>query len=345
MYKIAFYDTKPYDIPAFEEYGKERGIEFKYFESHLTPDTVKLAKGFDGVCAFVNDKVDESIINTLNEFGIKLLLLRCAGFNNVDVKAAFGKVHVYRVPAYSPYAIAEHAMALLLTSNRRIHKAYTRTRDYNFSLNELTGVDLYGKTIGVIGTGKIGKIFINICKGFGMHIVAFDKFPDASLEGVEYLELNELFKRSDFISLHCPLTDDNHHLIGADTIKLMKKGVGIINTSRGGLIDGEALLDGIISRQIGFACLDVYEEEDNLFYEDKSGHILDDNTLRSLLAMPNVIITSHQAFLTKEALNNIADTTTQNILDHFAGKYNGNEICYRCANSTNCSKKRKEKCF
>ena len=343
--KIAFFDTKSYDIPAFEKYGQERGIEFKFFEPHLNADTAHLAKGYDGVCAFVNDVINKDVIDVLFSYGIRLIALRCAGFNNVDTKAAFGKIHIYRVPAYSPYAVAEHAMALLLTSNRRIHKAYIRTRDYNFSLNELMGVDLHDKYIGVIGTGKIGKAFINICLGFGMHVLAYDKYPDPNLQNVEYVSIEELFKRSDFISLHCPLTEENRHLINEDTIKLMKKGVGIINTSRGGLIDADSLLKGIKDRKIGFACLDVYEEESDLFYEDKSGHILDNDTLRSLISMPNVIITSHQAFLTKEALNNIADTTTNNILDFFANKTNDNEICYHCQNINSCQKKRKGKCF
>ena len=345
MLKIAFYDTKEYDIPSFEEYGKQRNIEFKFFENKLDEDTVALAKGFDGVCVFVNDKVNKKVIDTLFEYGIRIIVLRCAGFNNVDVKAAFGKIHVYRVPAYSPYAVAEHAMSMLLTMNRRIHKAYIRTRDYNFSLNNLTGVDLYEKTMGVIGTGKIGQILINICKGFGMHIVAYDKFPNPNLD-VEYVELNELFKRSDFISLHCPLTDENAHMINKESMSLMKKGVGIINTSRGGLINADDLLDQIKARKIGFACLDVYEEESNIFFQNKSGHILDDDTLRNLISMPNVLITSHQAFLTEEALNNIADTTTQNIVNFFNGdSFSNNEVCYQCANINNCKKKRKEKCF
>ena len=345
MLKIAFYDTKEYDIPSFEKYGKQRNIEFKFFENKLDEDTVALAKGFDGVCVFVNDKVNKKVIDTLYEYGIRIIVLRCAGFNNVDVKAAFGKIHVYRVPAYSPYAVAEHAMSMLLTMNRRIHKAYIRTRDYNFSLNNLTGVDLYEKTMGVIGTGKIGQILINICKGFGMHIVAYDKFPNPNLD-VEYVELNELFKRSDFISLHCPLTNENTHMINKESMSLMKKGVGIINTSRGGLINADDLLDQIKARKIGFACLDVYEEESNIFFQNKSGHILDDDTLRNLISMPNVLITSHQAFLTEEALNNIADTTTQNIVNFFNGdSFSNNEVCYQCANINNCKKKRKEKCF
>ena len=345
MIKIAFYDTKSYDIPSFEKYGKERGIEFKFFESKLSEDTAYLAKGFDGVCVFVNDDVNKKVINILYSLGIKLLVLRCAGFNNVDVKAAFGKIHVYRVPAYSPYAVAEHAISLLTTCNRRIHKAYNRTRDYNFSLNELTGCDLHDKYVGVIGTGKIGKIFIKICQGFGMHVLAYDKYPDLNLQDVEYVELDDLFRRSDFISLHCPLTEENKHLINKDNINIMKKGVGIINTSRGALINAKDLLEGIKSRKVGFACLDVYEEEADLFYEDKSGHILDDDTLRSLLSMPNVIVTSHQAFLTHEALNNIADTTTSNIISFFNEEVMDTEVCYRCGNQENCKKKRKLKCF
>ncbi len=346
MIKIAFFDTKNYDIPAFEKYGKKHDIEFKFFEPHLNSDTAHLANGYDGVCAFVNDKIDKEIIDILYSYNIRFLALRCAGFNNVDTKAAFGKIHVYRVPAYSPYAIAEHAMALLQTSNRRIHKAYIRTRDYNFSLNELVGVDLYNKTIGVVGTGRIGKCFINICLGYGMKVLAYDKFPDPNLKNVKYVSLEELFKKSDFISLHCPLTDENRHMINKKTINEMKKGVGIINTSRGGLINGEDLLKGIKERKVGFACLDVYEEESELFYEDKSGHILDDDTLRSLISMPNVIITSHQAFLTKEALNNIAETTCENIDNYFRNTGNNdNEVCYHCSRMDNCRKKRNEKCF
>lgn len=345
MKKVAVFDSRDYDKPAFLEYGQKYDIEYVFFEDKLTNKTVSLAKGYDAVCVFVNDVLDKEVLNSLHSYGIDIVCLRCAGFNNVDIKSAFGKIHVYRVPAYSPYSVAEHAISLLLTSNRRIHKAYNRTRDYNFSLNELAGVDLYKKTIGVIGTGKIGKIFINICKGFGMHVIAYDKFPDPNLE-VEYVSLEELFKRSDFISLHCPLTEENTHMISESSISLMKKGVGIINTSRGALIDGKALLKGIKERKIGFACLDVYEEEGDIFYEDKSGHILDDDTLRDLISMPNVIVTGHQAFLTKEALNNIAETTTLNLVNHFKGEGNiDNEICYCCGNMSNCKKQRRKRCF
>ena len=342
--KIAFFDTKQYDEISFEKFSKERNITFKYFEPKLTIDTVELAKGYDAVCVFVNDVLNKEVIDKLYEFGIKAIFLRCAGFNNVDVKAAFGKIHVFRVPAYSPYAVAEHAMALYMTNNRRIHKAYNRTREYNFTLNGLTGHDMHGKTVGVIGTGRIGKCFINICKGFGMNVICYDAYP--SDESLNYVTLDEIFEKSDIISLHCPLTPETRHLINEDSIKKMKKGVSIINTSRGALIDTNALLKGITDRIIGDACLDVYEEEGELFYEDKSGHIMNDDTLLKLIAMPNVIITSHQAFLTHEALENIADTTTQNIVNFFGDNFvTDNEVCYHCGNEQNCQKKRKQKCF
>ena len=342
--KIAFFDAKDYDIPAFERYGKENGIEFKYYETKLGADTVGLARGFDGVCVFVNDDVSAPVVDGLFEEGVKYIALRCAGYNNVDVKRCFGKIHVVRVPAYSPYAVAEHTMAMLLTSVRRIHKAYNRTREFNFSLNGLTGFDLHGKTVGVIGTGKIGSIFIDICKGFGMNVLAYDKFPrqDAAFP---YVPLDEIFAKSDVISLHLPLFEDTYHLINHDTLKKLKKGVILLNTSRGALIDAEALLEGIKQRIIGAACLDVYEEESELFFEDYSGHIIEDDTLARLLTMPNVIVTSHQAFLTEEALANIAETTVQNLVLCREGKACPNELCYDCGNMENCKKKRKERCF
>lgn len=343
--RIAFFDTKDYDIESFDPYVKDRGIEVKYYEPKLNADTVGLANGFDGVCVFVNDDLNKDVIERLYKLGVKAIFLRCAGFNNVDLSAAFGKIHVYRVPAYSPYAVAEHAMALYLTSNRRIHKAYNRVRDYNFSLSGLAGNDLHGKTVGVIGTGKIGRIFMNICRGFGMKVVAYDLFP-AKDSDIEYVSLDELFRQSDIISLHCPLTPETTHIINKESIAKMKKGVAIINTSRGGLIQSEDLLQGIKDRKIGTVCLDVYEEEGDIFFEDKSGHIMNDQTLLQLIAMPNVIITSHQAFLTKEALNNIADTTTSNIANFFAGQLlSDTEVCYRCGNQANCQRERKKKCF
>ncbi len=311
--KIAFFDTKPYDLTYFEPMGEAAGIQFKFYETKLNENTVSLARGCDGVCAFVNDTVSALVIDALVAMGIKILALRCAGFNNVDIRYAEDKLTVVRVPAYSPYAVAEHAMALLLTSIRRIHKAYIRTRDYNFSLNNMVGFDLHGKTVGIVGTGKIGRVFADICRGFGMKLLAYDKYPDATLD-VTYVPLEQLLRESDIISLHCPLTEESHYLIGFDTLPMLKKGVVIINTSRGGLINAEALLEGIKSRQIGAACLDVYEEEGDLFYEDNSGHILEDDILARLISMPNVIVTSHQAFLTSDALYNIAETTVGNLI-------------------------------
>ncbi|MBQ4382693.1 MAG: 2-hydroxyacid dehydrogenase [Oscillospiraceae bacterium] len=313
MLKIAFYDAKPYDRPSFEKYGAPRGLEYRFLETKLNHDTVELAHGCDAVCVFVNDTVDAFVIDRLCELGVRLIALRSAGFNNVDVLHACGKIPVVRVPAYSPYAVAEHAMALLLTSIRRIHKAYNRTREFNFSLNGLTGFDLHGKTMGVVGTGKIGRILIDIARGFGMHVLAYDKFPARGTD-YEYVPLETLLERSDVISLHCPLTDETRHMINAEAIERMKKGVVILNTSRGALIDADALLEGIKARKVGAACLDVYEEEADVFFEDRSGHILNDDRLSRLISMPNVIVTSHQAFLTEEALNNIAETTVQNII-------------------------------
>ncbi len=310
--KIAFFDAKPYDKISFNNSKQSSSLEFKFFETKLNEDTVKLAKGYDAICVFVNDTVNADVIDALHSYGVKLIALRCAGFNNVDLKASQGKIAVVRVPAYSPYAVAEHTMALILTSVRRIHKAFVRTKSFNFSLSDLTGFDLYGKTVGVIGTGKIGKIFINICKGFGMNVLAYDKFPDNALD-VSYVSIDELFKNSDIISLHCPLTEETYHLIDKEAINVMKQGVMIVNTSRGALIDAEALLDGIKSRKVGGACLDVYEEESDFFFEDYSSHIVEDDTLARLISMPNVIVTSHQAFLTEEALENIAKTTIENI--------------------------------
>ena len=345
MISVAFYDAKAYDRPSFEHYGSLHDIQFRFLETKLNEDTVELAKGCEVVCVFVNDTVSSVVIERLYELGVKLIALRSAGYNNVDVRSAFGKIHVVHVPAYSPYAVAEHAMALLLTSVRRIHKAYNRTREFNFSLSGLTGFDMHGKTVGVIGTGRIGRIFIDICRGFGMNVLAYDRFP-APDSNLRYVSLDELFAQSDIISLHCPLTDETRHMIDATAIGKMKKGVVIINTSRGGLIDAEALLEGIKQRKVGAACLDVYEEEADVFFEDRSGHIMDDELLSRLISMPNVIVTSHQAFLTEEALNNIAETTVNNILSYFNNDgICDNELCYHCGNIERCRKDRKERCF
>lgn len=343
--KIAFFDTKPYDKPSFDHFGSERGIRFKYFETKLNEDTVDLASGFDGVCVFVNDTVNAAVIDRLYEMGVKVIALRCAGFNNVDMKHAFGKIHVLRVPAYSPYAVAEHTMAMLLTSIRRIHKAYIRTKDFNFSLSGMTGFDLHGKTVGVIGTGRIGRVFIDICRGFGMKVLAYDKFPTEGLDNgdtIRYVSLSELFAESDIISLHCPLNDQTYHIIGKDALEQCKRGVVILNTSRGALVDAEALLAAIKSRKVGAACLDVYEEESELFFEDFSGHIVEDDVLARLISMPNVIVTSHQAFLTEEALSNIAQTTVENLVGFFEDGQCPNELCYRCGAAEDC---KSGKCF
>ena len=316
--KLAFFDTKSYDIPGFDRYGIPAGVEIKYYEAKLNRDTVSLANGFDAVCVFVNDILTAEVVEQLYNMGVKAIVLRCAGFNNVDIKACQGKLRVFRVPAYSPYAVAEHAMALLLTVNRRTHRAYNRTRDFNFSLQGLTGFDLHGKTVGIIGAGKIGRVFADICRGFGMQILAYDKFPNPDSD-LAYVELDELYEKADIISLHCPLTEENQHMICDESIARMKDGVVILNTSRGALIDTEALIRGIQSEKIGAACLDVYEEEGDLFYEDLSGHIIRDDKLIRLIAMPNVIVTSHQAFLTEEALDNIASTTINNLTRFFSG--------------------------
>lgn len=343
--RFAFFDAKPYDKPSFDRYGEVSGIRFKYFETKLNEDTVSLAQGFDGVCVFVNDTVNAAVIDRLCEMGIRVVALRCAGFNNVDMKHAFGRIHVLRVPAYSPYAVAEHAMAMLLTSIRRIHKAYIRTRDFNFSLSGMTGFDLHGKTVGVIGTGRIGRVFIDICRGFGMRVLAYDKFPAEGLDNgdtVRYVALDELLRESDVISLHCPLTEETYHVIGEEALAKCKRGVAIINTSRGALVDAEALLANIKAKKVGAACLDVYEEESEFFFEDFSGHIVQDDILARLISMPNVIVTSHQAFLTEEALSNIAETTVQNIVGFFKTGQCENELCFRCGSAEDC---KSGKCF
>ena len=338
--KIAFFDTKQYDIDSFEKYIGDN--EFKYFDTRLSIDTVYLARGYDGICIFVNDIVDKDVIDKLVEYNIKLILLRCAGYNNVDLKYAYNKIHVYRVPAYSPYAVAEHTMALLLTLVRKIHKAYIRTRNFNFNIQGLEGFDLRGKTIGVIGTGKIGKAFINICNGFGMNVIAYDTYTNAD---VEYVPLEELLKYSDIISLHCPLTKQTHHIINSDSIKLMKNKPIILNTSRGGLINTKDLIQAIKTKDISGACLDVYEEESSIFYKDYSSEIINDETLLELIALPNVIVTSHQAYLTSEALDNIANTTMLNLSNHVNKGFGENELCYGCEKIEDCMKNRNKKCF
>lgn len=319
MEKVAFYDTKPYDKTWFDRLAPEYDIEINYFESRLRPETTVLADGCKCVCAFVNDEIDKNVIDNLVKRNVGLIAMRCAGYNNVDIKSAQGRVAVVRVPEYSPHAVAEHAMALLLTLNRKIHKAYIRTRDFNFSLVGMCGFDLFGKTAGIIGMGKIGKVFAKLCIGFGMNVLAYDPYP-SDVEGVEYTQISDLCKRSDIISLHCPLTKESRHIINSDVLKMMKRDAVLINTSRGSLVDSEALIDALTQKYIGGACLDVYEEESDLFYDDHSDTIVRDEKLALLLSLPNVIVSSHQAFLTKEALEEIARVTLGNIRSWLDGK-------------------------
>jgi D-lactate dehydrogenase len=310
--KIAFFGTKPYDRTWFEPLSKEYGHQILFIQGLLTMDTIPLAQGCGAVCVFVNDKVDSELIDTLHQMGVQAILLRSAGFNHVDIQAAKGKLHVLRVPNYSPSAVAEFAAALLLTLNRKTHKAYNRTRDFNMTINGLSGMDLKGKTAGIIGTGQIGQAMIQILKGFGMKILGYDVYPNADL-GIEYTDLDTLIQQSDVISLHCPLTKDTYHIIDDKKMEKMKAGVYLINTSRGALIDSFALLHALRNHQIfGGVGLDVYEEEDGVFYEDFSDRIVKDDILARLITFPNVLITSHQGFFTQDALEAIARTTLEN---------------------------------
>lgn len=329
MIKVAFFDTKEYDRKLFDEYNKNYGYEITYLESKLNSETAPLAEGFDAVCIFVNDVVDEKTIQILKKCGVKLIALRCAGFNNVDIKHMDKSIKVVRVPAYSPYAVAEHATALLLDLDRKIYKAYQRTKKYNFTLNGLLGFDIHGKTVGVVGTGKIGKCFINIMKGFGANVIAYDIYKDeafAKEKDFKYVSLDELYEKSDVISLHCPLTEDNMKMINKNSIGKMKQGVVIINTSRGKLIDTSDLISELEKGKIGGLGLDVYEDEEEFFLNDMSNSYIRDKDLSTLLSMPNVVITSHQAFFTKEALNKIASDTCENIKDIFEKGECENEV-------------------
>lgn len=328
-YTIAFFGAKPYDIASFDKINERYGFEIRYYKGHLNLNNIILTQGVDAVCIFVNDTADAAVIDGLVANGVKLLALRCAGFNNVDLTAAQGRLPVVRVPAYSPYAVAEYTLALMLSLNRKIHRAYWRTRDGNFSLNGLMGFDMHGKTAGIIGTGKIARILIHILKGLGMRVLANDLYPDeafARAEGFTYVTLDELYCEADIISLHCPLTEQTRYLINADSIARMKEGVIIINTGRGQLIHTHALIEGLKEKKVAAAALDVYEEEANYFYEDKSDKIIDDDVLARLLSFNNVIVTSHQAFFTREALHNIAETTLQNILDFQEGRPLANQV-------------------
>lgn len=328
MIKIAFFDTKDYDKKLFDKFNKDYQYEITYFESKLNKETAQLAKGYDVVCIFVNDKADEETLKVLENNGVKIIALRCAGFNNVDLEHK-GNIKVVRVPEYSPYAVAEHTVALLLNINRKIYKSYQRVKKYNFSLDGLLGFDIHGKTIGVIGTGKIGQAFIHIMKGFGVNILAYDVYPNeqASKEiGYKYVELEELLKQSDIISLHCPLTKQTEKIINKDTISIMKDGVILLNSSRGKLVDTEALIDGMTTGKVGGAGLDVYEDEEEFFLRDMSNSYMRDKNLSLLISMPNVIITSHQAFFTIEALNKIVNDTLDNIKNIYENGECKNEV-------------------
>ena len=323
MERIAFFDAKPYDRIYFDKLNRD--FELVYFESRLRPESVKLAEGCRAVCAFVNDDIGAATVRSLADIGVEMIAMRCAGYNNVALKEAAGKLRVVRVPAYSPYAVAEHAMGMILMLNRKLHKAYIRTRDFNFSLNGLIGFDLHGKTAGVIGTGKIGRTFIDICRGFGMEVIANDPFP-AEGSGIDYVSREELFRRSDIISLHCPLTEGTHHMINKDTIAMMRDSAILVNTSRGGLIDTDALIEALRARKFGGVGLDVYEDEDDQVFQDFSDDVLENEVVPVLLSFPNVVITSHQAFFTRTALQSIAAITLENARAFARGEELKNEV-------------------
>ncbi len=338
-HKMLVFSAREYDREFLTKSAKKNGIELKFVEARLDEETARLAEGYKAICIFVNDLGNEAVIDKLASVGVKFIALRCAGFNNVDLKAAEKhKICVARVPAYSPYAVSEHTVGLMLALNRKIHRAHMRVRDGNFALNGLLGFDMHGKTVGVIGTGRIGALTAKaLLLGFGCKIIAYDKFENDELKdlGVTYGSLEDVYAKSDIISLHCPLMPETYHLVSSETIPKMKKGVMIINTSRGALIDAAAAIEALKAGQIGAMGLDVYEEEADLFFEDLSNRVITDDVFARMLTMPNVIITGHQAYFTREALNNIADTTMGNVLSFFGGK--------GCENAVFCDRIRKSK--
>ena len=333
--KIAFYDTHSYDKTSFGKVNEAFGYHIDFFEFKLNENTAPTSRGYDVVCVFVNDVVNAEVIAQLKESGVKLIALRCAGFNNVDLPAAAAAgIKAARVPAYSPHAVAEHGIALLMALTRHIPQAYLRTKTANFNIEGLTGRDLYGLTGGVLGTGKIGQTMAALMQGMGMNVIAYDLYPNkewAKEKGIEYVSLADIFKRSDVLSLHCPLTEETKHVVNHDSMKTMKSDAIIINTGRGALIDSKALVHALKHHQIGGAALDVYEEESKYFFGDWSTHVLTDDVLARLLTFPNVIITGHQAFLTTNALGNIAETTLGNIKAFFAGEPLQNEVKMQAA--------------
>lgn len=340
--KVAFFDTKPYDRKSFDAANEKFGFDLTYFETRLNPASARMAEGFDVVCPFVNDDLGAKTVEVLAEEKIKMIAMRCAGYNNVDLSSAWGKMVVVRVPGYSPYAVAEYALAMYMTLNRALHRAYNRVRENNFSINGLIGSDLRGKTVGIIGTGRIGLVFAEILQGYGVRILAHDMYPNkeaAEKLHIEYVPLDTLYRESDVISLHCPLTRENDHMIDVRAIREMKDGVYIVNTSRGKLIDTAALIVGLKSGKVGGACLDVYEEEGDYFFEDRSNGPIIDDVLARLLTFPNVLVTSHQAFFTREAVRNIASVTLENIRAYFENGELPNGICEMCDGSKKCPAK------
>jgi D-lactate dehydrogenase len=328
--KVAFFSTKSYDQQFMDQANTAHQHEISYFDSALTVQTAVLAQDHPAVCLFVNDVADAEVVKKLHGFGVRLIALRCAGFNNVDLRQAEAlEVPVVRVPAYSPYAVAEHALAMILTLNRKTHLAYARVRNGNFSLEHLIGFDLHGQTVGVVGTGKIGRVFARMMRGLGCSVVAYDPYPHeafAQEDKISYVPLSMLFAQAKIISLHCPLTEETHHLIGAEAIAQMRPEVMLINTSRGALVDTAAVIKGLKSRKIGYFGLDVYEQEEDLFFEDLSGAIIQDDLITRLMTFPNVLITSHQAFFTRDAMSQIAETTLRNIADFEQGRALENQV-------------------
>ena len=327
--KAIFYDVKEYDKEFFRKYGKDYNIEMKFLKEKLNEETVDLSKGYEVVCAFTNDTVNKNVIDMMAENGVKLLAMRCAGFNNVSLKDINDRFKVVRVPAYSPYAIAEYTVGMILALNRKIHKAYVRTREGNFSINGFMGFDLYKKTVGIIGAGKIAQILIKILKGFGTKVIAYDPYPNEKVAkelGFEFVDLDTLYKESDIISLNCPLTKETKYIINRESMNKMKDGVMIVNTGRGMLIDSIDLIEALKDKKIGSAALDVYEEEEEYFFEDMSNKVIEDDILGRLLSFHNVLITSHQAYFTEEAVEAITKTTLDNIKDFAEGKELINEV-------------------
>ncbi|ETI58758.1 2-hydroxyacid dehydrogenase [Marinomonas profundimaris] len=317
--KVAVFSCKPYDKRTLSSHSDNTSLSMTYFESRLSMETISLVKGFDAVSCFVNDDVNADVIHLLKQQGVSTIALRCAGFNNVDLDAAKAEgIKIFHVPDYSPTSVAEHAVALIMTLNRKTHRAYHRVKEGNFALEGLLGFNLEGKTVGCIGTGRIGAAFCRIMKGFGCHVLCYDLYPSQTLidQGCEYISLDELYQKSDIISLHCPLNASTHHLINTDSLEKMKDGVMIINTSRGALVHAQKAIDALYSGKIGYLGLDVYEQENKIFFEDMSSHIIQDSVFQLMLTFPNVVVTGHQGYFTDEALNHIAATTVDNLLHH-----------------------------